>query len=283
MLKLMASAAAATLAASLAFLAPAFARPLDEVVLSKVLNVVLYDDNEPFSWNDGGVIKGIDADIARAVAGKLGVKANLIVRMQGEKLDQDLRFNIVRGTLGGGIAGDVMFHIPVDRDMIASFKDAAIANPYFEQKVALAVKPGRASDVASFDVYRREKIGVQLGTVADYFLMRYEDGALVNNVSHYLKPAQGVSTFKQGETSAMLGVRSSLEALMKSQGLAATWVSPPMPGLARSSWVLGTAVNERSRDLGAAIGTALAELSADGTLKAITEKYGVTYAPPPVP
>jgi len=274
---------AAGVLAGLMLAGGAHARPLDEVIQSKVLHVVLYDDNEPFSWEEGGTIKGIDADIARAVAGKLGVEADLILRMQGEKLDQDLRFNIVRGTLGGGIAGDVMFHIPVDQEFTASFREAAIGNAYFEQRVALALKPDRGSAVESFDTFKSEKVGVQLGTVSDYFLMRFDDGALVNNVAHYLKPAQGVARFESGEMGGVLGVRSSLEALMKSKGIAAKWVSLPMPGIVRSSWVLGTAVNEKSRDLGHAAGAALAELAADGTLKTITEKYGVSYMPPPTP
>lgn len=258
------------------------ARPLDEVLQSKVLNVILYEDNEPFSWTDNGEIKGIDADIARAVAKKLGVEPNLILRMQGEQIEQDLRFNIVRGTFGGGIAGDVMFHVPVDREMIAAFKDAAIANPYFEQRVALALNPARVSQVTSFDAFRQHKIGVQIGTVSDYFLMRFAGGALVNSISHYIKPRQGVNEFKRGETTAILGVRSSLEALMRNQSVAAVWENPPMPGIVRGSWVLGTAVNERSRDLGHAVGSALTELAAQGDLKTITETYGVTYAAPTV-
>ena len=259
----------------------ALARPLDEVIESKVLHVVLYDDNEPFSWTVDGEARGIDADIARALAAKLGVAADLILRMQGEKLDQDLRFNIVHGTLGGGIAGDVMLHVPVDRDFSLAFHDAVIANPYFEQRVALAVRSDRPQDVGSFDVFKTEKIGVQLGTVADYFLMRFDGGALINNIAHYIKPAQGAARFASGETSAILGVQSSLQALLKSQGQSAQWLTPPTPGMVRSSWVLGTAVNERSRDLSHAMAKALAELKADGTLKVICEKYGVSYVAPP--
>ena len=268
---------------------PATARPLDEVIESKVLHVVLYDDNEPFSWSADGETRGIDADIARAIAAKLGVEADLIVRMQGEKLDQDLRYNIVRGTPGGGIAGDIMLHVPVDREFSQTFREAVIGTPYFQQRVALAVRSDRATDVVSFDVFmphttgRSEKIGVQLGTVADYFLMRFDGGALVDNIAHYLKPAQGAARFASGETSAILGVQSSLQSLLKSRGESAKWLSPPMPGIVRSSWVLGSAVNERSRDLGHAVASALDALKADGTLKAICEKYGVTYLPPADP
>ncbi|MEQ1696670.1 MAG: transporter substrate-binding domain-containing protein [Hyphomicrobiaceae bacterium] len=260
----------------------ASARPLDDVVASKVLRVILYEDNEPFSWNDKGELRGIDVEIARAVAAKLGVQAEITLRMTGEQIDQDLRTNVVRGTFGGGIAGDVMFHVPVDREVGLRVREAVIGNAYFQQRIGLAVRSDRAGEIASFDVFKSEKIGVQLATVSDYFLMRFAGGALVNNISHYLKPKQGVDRFVSKETPAVLGVRSHMEAMLKERGVTAKWQSPPMPGITRAEWVLGTAVNEQSRDLSYAIGAALSELAADGTLAAICGKFGVTYLPPPV-
>lgn len=262
--------------------AAVLARPLDDVVASKVLRVVLYEDNEPFSWDDKGEPRGIDVEIARGVAAKLGVQPEITLRMQGEQVDQDLRTNVVRGTFGGAIAADVMFHVPVDREVGLRVREAVIGNAYFQQRIGLAVQPDRAGEVASFDVYKSEKIGVQLATVSDYFLMRFADGALVNNISHYLKPKQGVDRFVSKETPSVLGVRSHMEAMLQARGLTAKWLSPPMPGISRAEWVLGTAVNEQSRDLSYAIGAALSEMAANGTLAAICGKFGVTYLPPPV-
>ena len=267
----------------LLFAQPGFARPLDEVVASRVLRVIVYDDNEPFSWTKDGDAAGIDVEIAKAIAAKLGVNAEITARMQGEALETDLRTNVVRGTFGGGIAGDVMMHVPVDKEIGIRVKEAVIANAYFQQQVALAVHPDRVGEITSFDVFKSEKVGVQLATVSDYFLMRFDNGALVNNVAHHIKPAQGVERFVSKETLAILGLRSNLEAMLKSRGQAAKWVDLPMPGIVRSNWVLGTAVNERSRDLSYAIGAALTDLAADGTLKSICAKYGVTYLPPLVP
>ena len=267
---------------SAALAIPVVARPLDDVMASKVLRVVVYDDNEPFSWDDKGTKTGIDVEIAGLIAAKLGVGIELLMRPQGEQVDQDLRFNIVRGTLGGGIAGDLMLHVPVDKELGIRVKDAVITNAYFQQRVALGVQPDRATPITSFDVFKTEKVSVQLGTVADYFLMRYDTGALVNNISHYLKPGQGAAKFAKGEVAALLGVQSSLEALLRSNNQRAAWSTPPMPGLVRASWVLGTAVDEKSRDLSYAVGAALTALAADGSLQAICEKYGVTYVAPSV-
>jgi len=260
----------------------AVARPLDDVVASKVLRVILYEDNAPFSWDDNGEARGIEVDLAQAVAEKLGVGADITLRMPGEQVDQDLRTNLVRGTFGGGIAADVMFHIPVDREVGVRVGIVMISNPYFQQRVALAVHPDRQGTIASFDVFKGEKIGVQLGTVSDYFLMRFEGGALVNNVRHYLRPVQGVDRFISKETMALLGVQSHIESLFQARGVVAQWQTPPMPGLARADWVLGTAVNDQSRDLGYAIGNVLREFIADGKLRSICARYGITYVTPTV-
>jgi polar amino acid transport system substrate-binding protein len=262
---------------------PALARPLDEVVAAKLLRVVVYKDNRPFSWVENGQIKGIDADLGRAIAKKIGVEAEIMDRMTGEKVDDDLRFNIWKGPVAEGGVGDVMLHVPVDRELMARNNMVVISNAYFEERVALAIDIDRTGPSPDFNVFKQEKIGVQFSTVADYFLMRYEDGALMNNIVHHTKLETGISQFVDKETAALLGVQSDIEGVMSGRGLKATFVNPPMPGIVRSNWVVGTAVKDNSRDLGYAIGTALDELRASGEIEKIFANYGVTYVPPTPP
>ena len=262
---------------------PLLARPLDEVVTSKILRVVVYKDNRPFSWVENEQTKGIDVDLGRAIAKKLGVEAEIMARMTGEKVDDDLRFNIWKGPIAEGGVGDVMLHVPVDRELMARNNMAVISNGYFQERVALAIDPERTGPSPDFDFFRKEKIGVQFATVADYFLMRYQDGALMNNIVHHTKLETGVSQFVDKETAALLGVRSDIEGVLSERGLKATFVNPPMPGIVRSNWVIGTAVKDNSRDLGYAIGTALEELRSTGEMDKIFAAHGVTYVPPPVP
>ena len=261
---------------------PAYPRTLDQVVAAKSLRVVVYMDNRPFSYMDGGNVKGIDVDLGRAIAKKLGVEAEMMARMTAEKVDDDLRFNIWKGPVGDGGVGDVMLHVPIDRELSARNPLAVITNGYFQQEVALAIDPARTGPAPDFEVFRKEKIGVQFSTVADYFLMRYKDGALMNNIVHHTKLEVGVRRFVDRETSAILGVRSDIEGTLHEMGLKATFVEPPMPGIVRTGWVIGTAVNETSRDLGYAIGNALEDLKSSGEMAAIFANYGVTYVPPAV-
>ncbi len=269
---------------AMVFAAPAAnvqARPLDEVIAEKSLKVILYDDNRPFSWTDGDVVKGIDVDLARSLAQELGVKADVILRMQSERADGDVRSNIIRGPLTGGGTGDVMLHLPFDDDFAAKFKEAVFVNPYFEERIVLAINPKRIPADANFEIFKKEKIGVKLATVADYFLMGFEDGALVNNISHYVRDPVGVKEFVDGETAAILGVRSETEGLLHDSGVTATIVEPDMTGIIRKSWVVGMAVNDKSCDLGEALGKALEKLKSSGELAKIFATYGVTYVVPP--
>lgn len=263
--------------------AGAHARPLDEVVASKVLRVIVYRDNPPFSWMKDGQPIGVDVDIGRAIARRIGVDAEIVPRLTGEKVDDDLRFNIWKGPIGDGGVGDVMLHIPVDRELMARNNLAVISNAYFEERIALAIDPERIDPKSDFEVFRGAKIGVQFSTVADYFLMRYGDGALMNNIVHHTKLEDGVSQFVNKETVALLGVRSDIEGVLHTRGLSATFIDPPMTGIVRKSWVIGTAVKENSHDLGYAIGNAFEELRSSGELEKIFASHGVTYVPPPVP
>ena len=260
----------------------ATARPLDEVLDSKRLFVVAYEDNRPFSWTqDDGTVTGIDVEIARALATELGVDADIELRMGGERADQDVRVNVIRGTVGGGKPGDIMMHIPTDKEFAMKFKEAVISNPYFLQTVAIAIDSKRIPKDATFDIFKKEKVSVKLATVSDYFLMGFQDGALVNNVSHFTRGPQGAKEFLSGETAALMGVRSEIEGTLFEQGAKAEFISPEMSDLIRKQWEVGIANDDKSRDLGYAIGQALNKLRESGKLKDIFAKFGVTYIPPP--
>ncbi len=258
------------------------ARSLDEVKASNLLRVIAYEDNSPFSWSDAGVPKGIDVEIGRALAQKLGVEVEIILRMQGEEVDDDLRANIWRGPLTGGPVGDVMMHVPIDKELVIRNKEAVVGNPYFEERVAIAIDPARTGENPGLDVFKREKIAVQLGTVADYFLMFFDGGSLRPNISHFIKPRDGINSFLRKDVAGLMGVRSQLEGMLGQSPQKAVFIEPAMPGIVRSSWTVGIAVKENSRDLYYAIGNVLAELKTSGELAAIFARHGVTFIPPTI-
>jgi polar amino acid transport system substrate-binding protein len=259
----------------------ASARPLDDVVASGTLRVICYLDNKPFSFEgDDGKPRGIDVELAEAIAAELGVKPEVVLRMQGEKADDDLRGNVWRGPLTGGGVGDVMMHVPIDREFASRNTQAVIGNPYFEERIAVAIDAPTIAEIKSFDIFKSEKIAVQLGTVADYFLMTYDGGALIENVNHYVKPPDGAKLFVNKTTPALMGVRSHIEGLLHEAGVKPVIVEPKLAPAFRSRWLVGMAVDEKSRDLRDAIGRALEKLRTSGKLEEIFSRYGVTYFAP---
>lgn len=260
--------------------AGAVARPLDDVQATKILKVIAYEDNKPFSWSEDGKFKGIDIDVAKAIAEGLGVDASIQLRMHGEDNGQDIRVNIMRGTIGGGDVADLILHVPTDKEFAAKFKDVEIANAYFQETVALAIDKKRIPQDATFDVFKTEKVGVKLATVSDYFLMTYQDGALVNNVAHFIKGPIGTKAFLDGETAALMGVRSEIEGTLHDQKASAQFIKPDMTGIFQEQWAVGVATHVESTGLKDAVGKVLTKLRDSGKLKDIFAKYGVTYIAP---
>jgi len=263
------------------------ARPLDEVKASKTLRVIAYLDNQPFSFmDDKGVPQGIDVDIGKAIARDLGVEAEIILRMPGETADDDVRANVWQGPRTGGGVGDIVLHIPYDKEFRIRNTEAVIVNPYFEERIAVAIHPELIDPDFTFDVFSetknvdKKKIGVQLATVADYFLMTYQKGALIDHIAHHIKPRLGAEEFARKETVALMGTRSLIEGQFHNMGLKVPFVTPDMTGIVRTKWVVAMAVHENSRDLGYAAGDAITKLKDSGEMAKIFSKYGITYVPP---
>lgn len=272
--------------ASLLALAPvaAAARPLDDVVASGVLRVIVYDDFAPFSWTEAdGTVKGIDADIARAIATELKLKPDVIARIAGEEVDDDLRSNIWQGPRTGGHVGDFMMHVPMEKEFIARNNLVGISNAYHHEKVVLAVHPDMVDPAAGMSVFRNAKLAVQFASAAHYYVMFADGEAYKANVNPYRKVHDAMESFRARENAGIIGPRSELEALLGDKRETVKILEPSFGTELRMAWTIGTAVKHDSRDTGYAIGKVLRELEASGELARIFASYGVTRVPPPVP
>lgn len=262
---------------------PADARPLDEVKESGFLRVIVYTDFKPFSWEEDGKVVGINADIGRAIARELGVKPKIIARGAGEEVDDDIRSNIWQGPRTGGVKGDVMMHVPMERELIARNNLAAISNAYYHEEVILALKTDVLGDKAGLEAFqdgKGNKVACQFATSTHYFLAFAQDGKLRNNVSPFVKFKSAAENFIEGGAAGLMGRRAQVESALQDSELKLRIVVPEFPVTLRSRWNVGMAVKEDSRDLGYAIGSALRKLRASGELAKIFEKYGVSYVAP---
>lgn len=271
-------AAAAVLLLSLSGLARAdeHAAMQDELQQKGQLRIAVYNDFPPYSYQG----KGIDVDLAAAIAAKLGLQPNLAWFNAGEDMGDDLRNMVWKGHYLGTRPADVMMHVPVDQRLADANDKVSIFGAYHSESLAVARIPTRVpaingSAAVALEIFTREKVGVERGTLSDAFLLGALNGRLRDNVVHYNNVELAVKGLQKGETAAVMAPRAELEAAL---GKDSKFVLGPvkMPELRIDNWALGMAVKADNKQLAKAIGQALAELQTDGTVGKIFARYGIT-------
>lgn len=270
-------AAAAALLCSGWLAPPAAARPLDEVRDSGTIRIAVYRDFAPFSEVHDGRFEGVDVDIGRALAGRLGVAVEFMPVTAGESVDDDLRNAVWKGHyLGGGVA-DVMLHVPVDRRFAMRNKLVAIFGAYARMDTVAAGDAETAGSGLDPDAIGEGRIGVELATLADAYLLTAHAGSLRDNVVHYPSTVAAAEALARGEVEIAVGTRAEIEAGIGERRSAFALAPVEIPG---SSWLIGAAVDEHSRDLGYAAADVLAELVEAGAVAQAFAARSLSYLPP---
>ena len=257
------------------------ASALAQIKEKGVLRVAVYKDNYPYSYLEQGQMRGIDVDLARALAKHLGLgMSTMNLTASDESMSDDLRNAVWKGHYLGGGTADVMMHVPVDKEFAQENDQVLIFAPYYREEMLIAHDHTRVPDVSSLLVFIKEPIGVELATFADTFLSMAERGRLVSKLRHYANFRLACQALKEGEIAAVLAQRAQLEACFKddSEQFRLSMVPTPVKLL---SWPVGMAVKENAADLKNALSDALSELKRSGTLAALFEAHGVTYVEPP--
>lgn len=269
--------AAMPLAAAL----PARADGLEAIRQRGRLRFAVYNDFPPYSMAGG---KGIDADIARALAARLGVAPEVVGFTADEDMNDDLRNMVWKGHYLGTQPADVMMHVPVDPYLAKANDKVRIFGAYHREALALARRPERVrqapsgSAAVALEVFTREKIGVETASLADSFLLGVLNGRLRDNVVHFKTVGEAAQALAAGQVAAVLATRAELEAALKGQReLPVEPVS--FPELKVDSWPLGMAVKVEEQALADAIAAALAELKRDGSLAEIFRRHGISHLP----
>jgi len=244
-----------------------------------LLRVAVYESFPPYS-SEG---EGIDVDLARALAQRLGLKADIVAFRAGEEMSDDLRNMVWKGHYLGTRAADVMLHVPVDPALERANDKVRIFGSYHRESLALARDPGKLPRIDSGSPIGLEKfgdarIGVEFDSVADAHLMQALGGRLRSQVAHYRGVAAAMDALKRGEIAAVLATRGEIEGALRGDK---TFAVDPyrLPGPARDSWPIGMAVKEDAAQLAMALTAALEDLRADGGLKEIFAKHGVNPVP----
>jgi ABC-type amino acid transport substrate-binding protein len=216
----------------------------------------------------------------------LGVKPIIEIRRADESVDGDLRSHVWRGPVTGGDVVNVMLHMPIDRELALRNDMVVMGGGYASEKTVLAWSKSQLGDIPTFADFTEYKIAVENDSIADFFLGGIAGGGIVKNIIHEPTMANAILRMIEGEAAGAMGPMAQIEYEIgktgenrRNYGVGTTTPA----GLAQGNWSYGFAVRTNYRDLFYAVEEALAKAVADGRMKAIYEKYGLTYNPPPPP
>lgn len=231
-----------------------------------------YKEFPPF--NDDG--RGINADLAHALAAALGVKAVLLPFEVGENVDDDLRNMVWRGHYLGYGPADVMLHAPVDASLMDRSKRVALLAPYYREKLQITRDVSRIRALGSLAELPPQPIGAEDASLASTLLLAADSGRLRSSVRHFRSTLLAVSDLKRGQLAAAVGPRSELLAgLGDARGFEVTDLRAP--GVPPAGWALGLAIKRENVALHRALDTAVAALIASGEIEAIFRRHGVAW------
>jgi ABC-type amino acid transport substrate-binding protein len=289
------------------------ATALPAIAADDVLKVCLDEDLPPLSsHHQGAADRGFDVALAEAVAGRLG--RSLKIQWFESKLDEDsspaLEANALlsddRCALVGSYAltKDSLVVPGVKTAKLPGFEGAtrddrrrrvplgvlAPSQPYIYSPLTIALGPkapekalekARGRSIAGVGDLAGLRIGIESGTLADAILMTFEQGRLIDNITH-LVPGRDdlLGALDRGDFDAtLLDLRrfDAYRAAHPDTRLAASGYFYPI-GANRGYVGLAT-----DPDLLVAVNKALSDLQAAGTIAELGQAAGLTYLPPREP
>lgn len=217
---------------------------------TKTLTMVTNAEFPPYEYKEGDEVIGIDAEVAKAIADKLGMKLEIV----------DTKFDsIIPGVQSGkydmGMAG---MTVTPEREESVAFSDS-----YATGIQSIIVKED--SDIKSVDdLSSSTKIGVQLGTTGDIYA---KDDFGTDAVAEMDKGADAVQALIAGKVDCVIIDNEPAKAFVKAnEGLKILDTA-----YAQEDYAICFAKD--NTELKGKVNAALKELIADGTVQKIVDKY----------
>ncbi|SPF81702.1 substrate-binding periplasmic protein [Pseudoprimorskyibacter insulae] len=292
-------AIAAACVAGLAFAGPAFARCEDYVPGPKPQNTfaqdvgrefdrildegwiefALYEEFAPWSFLENGKPAGIDVEIGKIIAEDIGVEPRFRLVQADETLEADLRNYVWKGATVGGRVSDVMLHVPYDSELTCRIEQVVFTGQYAAEALAIGFRLDAYpdGDKPTPAYFRFDTVAVENDSISDFYLASVGRGSVGDAIHRFPDGAAAVAAMVAGETMAVM---APLAVIEDGIGDGHDVHRPPYPGLVRSGWTIGVAVNQQHRDLGYAVDYAIEKALADGRIQAIFDQHGLTYLPP---
>ena len=243
---------------------------LPEILQRGSIRIAFYNGLPPFS--DKG--RGIDVDVASAVARKLGVQLAPVWFDADENMADDLRNMVWKGHYLGVGPADAMMHVPVDPGYISANERVLALAPYFRDGFAIAYDTRRIKRLETLEVFARETVAVEGDTWPDSIMLAADGRRYRDNVVHFRSGTQAVEALKTGRVGAVFARRSELQAGL-SGGTHFAVAAAPLPSGSTREWTIGMAIKFGHDALARALEQAMSDLQSDGTLARIFAEHGV--------
>ncbi len=203
----------------------------------------------PYEYKEGTEFKGIDVEIAQALAAELGMELEIA----------DMEFDSIITAVDNG-AADVGIAGMTVTDERKEQVDFSLSYATGVQSIIVV----EGSEIASPDDLAGKKIGVQLGTTGDIYAC---DDFGAENVTQYGKGADAVIALKGGDVDAVIIDNEPAKAFVEAnEGLKILDTDYAVEDYA-------IAIKKGNTELLDKINTALEKLTADGTIDTIIGKY----------
>jgi polar amino acid transport system substrate-binding protein len=257
---------------------------LAKIQAGGTLKVAVYKDNAPFSDGPAADMKGLDVDIAAALARQMKLKLALLPFDAGENMNDDLRNMVWRGHYLGYGPAHVMLHVPVDKYLMRENRQTLIFAPYMRQYQVLLHDKRVLPDVSGPDDLKGVKLAAERGTGSASVLMGHHGGELRAQVSVYNSGVQAAQAALDGKAAGAYVMRAQAESALSNlpPEAASQWGLSPLAlqGQPPNGWPLGMAIKADAKDLGEALEKALQALRESGELLALFKKHGMTLTAP---
>ncbi len=222
---------------------------LSKVVESGVLRVATDDTYPPLEWNDNGVIRGYDIDIAAEVAERLGVKAEFV----SSKWD-----GLLTGLQGGQFDAVIScMNITPGRQEEAAFVE-------YQQWEQVIVMSPEDEPITNLEGLEGKTIAVQVATTSE------EMAASVTDAQ--------VSSFESFDTTFMELQNKRCDAIVIDEPVGMYYQkrepeSFVITGSAGERAPVGIALKKDAIELQEAVAAAVAAMQEDGAAQAIFDKW----------
>jgi ABC-type amino acid transport substrate-binding protein len=265
-------------------------RTYDIILESGYLKVGVYENFPPYSYEVDGEPRGIDVELGRRIAEEMGVDFIVHWITPDENLGDDLRNNVWKGHyLAKRRLADVMLRVPYDKqyaymqDSTGEYinEQVVLFGPYQQETWQIAFNPEKLDSVETVAVFQYHPIGVEIDTLPDFYLSSGLRGRMREQVRHYPNVREAFQAMREGEVSAVMGMRAEIDHELAQPGNADFKVAGNgFPGIGKQVWDVGMAIKHTHRQLGYALEAIVDKLVKSGELNELFASEELRYSVP---